>query len=75
MSFEWTIASILLHEDYQITGERRVAGRTSPTTRVLVNMRTVRGANIADLPFIVVQTDGGRWLVEEVDLQLVMAAR
>ena len=69
------IASILLHQDYQITSERRVAGRTSPTTRVLVNMRTTRGVNIPDLPFVVVQTDGGRWLIEEVDLQLVMAAR
>ena len=69
------IASILQHEDYRVVGESRVAGRTAPTTRVLVNMRTAEGPTVLDLPFDVVQTDEGTWLVQEIDLQLVMAAR
>jgi hypothetical protein len=66
------IASILAHDDYRIVGEDRVAGRLAPTTRVLVDM-TVQGRPVAAVPFVVVQTDEGRWLVQEVDLARVMA--
>ena len=69
------IASILQHQDYQVLREQRVPGRSAPTTRVIVNLTTVAGAAVPDLPFVVVQTGDRRWLVEEVDLQRVMAAR
>ncbi|MDA0329815.1 MAG: hypothetical protein O2958_12505 [Gemmatimonadetes bacterium] len=69
------IASILEHEDYQVVREQRVAGRDTPTTRVLVNMTTRDGSVINDVPFVVVQASHGRWLVQEIDLQRVMAAR
>ena len=69
------IASILQHQDYLITGEARVAGRTVPATRILVDLTTPDGAKAADVPFVVVQADDGRWMVEQVDLQAVMAAR
>lgn len=69
------IASILEHRDYRITGESRVAGRTVPATRIMVDLTTPDGTAARDVPFVVVQTDDGRWLVEQVDLQAVMAAR
>jgi hypothetical protein len=69
------IASILQHQDYQILSELPVPGRSAPTTRVVVNLTTLQGATVPDLPFVVVQTAGNRWLIEEVDLQRVMAAR
>lgn len=69
------IASILEHQDYRITGESRVAGRTVPATRIMVDLTTPDGTAARDVPFVVVQTDDGRWLVEQVDLQAVMAAR
>ncbi|MDH3270090.1 MAG: hypothetical protein OEN56_02085 [Gemmatimonadota bacterium] len=69
------IASILQHQDYRVTTERRVAGRTAPTTRVLVDMTTQQGARVSALPFDVVQTGDGTWLIENVDLEMVMAAR
>lgn len=69
------IASILEHEDYRIVGENRVAGRTAPTRRVSVDMTMTRGQSVTAVPFVVVQADGGRWLIQEVDLQRVMAAR
>ena len=69
------IASILQHQDYLITGEARVAGRTVPATRILVDLTTPDGAKATDVPFVVVQADDGRWMVEQVDLQAVMAAR
>lgn len=69
------IASVLQHRDYRIVNERRVAGRTAPTTEVTVNMTTMQGINVAAVPFEVVRTGEGRWLVQRVDLERVMAAR
>ena len=69
------IASILLHQDYRIVGQSRVAGRVAPTQRVLVDMTKDDGDEVAGVPFVVVQTGNGNWLVEEIDLQRVMAAR
>jgi len=69
------IASILQHDDYRIVSESRVAGRSSMTRRVLVNMETVDGITVMGVPFDVVQSDEGRWFVQEIALQQVMAAR
>jgi hypothetical protein len=66
------IASVVQHQDYRIVREEPVAGRTSPTRRVVVDFdmgdRAVNGA-----PFVVVQTNEGRWLVQEVPLEAMMA--
>lgn len=64
------IAEILRHEDYTIVNDSRVPGRDHPTTRVSVNF-FINGRNISDVPFLVVQTGEGRWLVEEIDLEKV----
>lgn len=68
------IASIIRHQDYRIVREEPVAGRTSPARRVVVDM-TIDGQRVAAMPFIVVQTGEGRWLVERVPLEQIMAAR
>lgn len=65
------IADILQHDDYTITSDSRVPGRNHPTTRVGVHL-VIRGRDVSDIPFLVVQTDGGRWLVEDIDLEKVM---
>jgi hypothetical protein len=36
---------------------------------------TVQGEEVPDVPFVVVRTSQGRWLVEQVDLQRAMARR
>lgn len=69
------IASVLTHSDYRVLSEQRVAGRSAPTRQVLVHLTTSDGVEVPDLPFVVVQTEEGRWLIEQVDLQRVMAAR
>ena len=69
------IASVLQHRDYRIVDERRVAGRTQPTTRVMVDMTTELGVPVDGVPFEVVRSEDGRWLVQRVDLERVMAAR
>jgi hypothetical protein len=65
------IADILQHEDYSISSEAPVAGRMNPTTRVGVDL-TIDGRVVLDVPFMVVQTGEGRWLIENIDLGKVM---
>lgn len=64
------IAEILRHTDYQIVSESRVAGRQHPTMRVGVDLVLER-RRANDIPFLVVQTEDGRWLVENVGLERV----
>jgi hypothetical protein len=68
------IASVLTHDDYVITRQEQVAGRLGPATRVLVDL-TVEGTAVPAVPFVVVRSSDGDWLVEQVDLQKVMARR
>ena len=69
------IASIIQHVDYRIVREEPVAGRVSPTRRVIVDLSMPENRRASGVPFIVVQTGEGRWLVEQVPLEQVMAAR
>jgi len=64
------IAQILRHEDYTIVSDSRMPGRKNPTTRIGVDL-LINGRDIPDVPFLVVQTGGGRWLVENIDLAKV----
>jgi len=66
------IASIVSHDDYRVVREEAVAGRSRGTRRVLVDF-TIQGQSVAAAPFIVVQTPEGRWLVEQVPLEQLMA--
>ena len=66
------IASIIRHEDYRIVREESVAGRTTPARRVFVDL-TIDGRSVNGMPFIVVRTSEGRWLVEQVPLEQIMA--
>ena len=66
------IAQILRHEDYRIVREESVAGRMTQATRVYVDL-TVNGLTVSEVPFVLVRTGGGQWLVEEIDLEKVMA--
>jgi hypothetical protein len=68
------IARVLEHQDYKVVREEPVAGRLNTATRIFVDL-TVDGEKVPDIPFVVVRTGGGQWLVEEIDLQKVMAGR
>lgn len=69
------IASILRHQDYTVTQQQMVAGRVHPTSRVLVDLVMDRQRIVRSVPFVVVHGSGGRWLVQEIDLQRVMSGR
>ena len=66
------IARLLHHDDYKITHEEQVAGRSNPSTRVFVDL-TIDGDQVTDVPFVVVRAPDGRWLVEQVGLEQLMA--
>lgn len=64
------IAQIIRHEDYQILSDREVPGRRDPTIRVGVTL--VQGnTQVRDVPFNVVRTGEGRWLVQEIGLDKI----
>jgi hypothetical protein len=63
-----TIADILRHQDYRIVSDRLEPGRRHTTNRVGVDI-TRGGALVRDVPFLVVRSREGRWLVQEIDLQ------
>jgi hypothetical protein len=64
------IARVLRHEDYRVVSESAVPGREVPTTRIGVDL-TIAGERIPDVAFHVVQTEGGRWMVQEIDLEAI----
>lgn len=65
------IANILKHEDYKIVREEPVAGRLNEATRIYINL-TMPDREVTEVPFVVVKTKHGQWLVEQVDLKKVM---
>ncbi|HSG08606.1 MAG TPA: hypothetical protein VLA36_09615 [Longimicrobiales bacterium] len=66
------ISDILRHEDFRVTREETVAGRMSEARRIWVDF-TINGAQVTDVPFVVVRGPRDQWLVEEIDLQRIMA--
>lgn len=68
------IAEVLKHDDYQILRDERVAGRKHPTTRVLVDLK-VGSQTASSVPFDVVQTGDGRWVVTVIGLEAAMTLR
>jgi hypothetical protein len=64
------MAQVLTHQDYRIASQAAVPGRQSPTTRVGVDL-TIGGRVVPDVEFLVVQSQGDRWLIEQVDLEAV----
>jgi hypothetical protein len=46
----------------------------TPTSRIGVDL-VVDGETIPNVPFIVVQANGGQWLVEEIGLSIITGGR
>ena len=69
-----TIAEILRHSDYRIVSEARAPGYEVPTNRIGVNL-TIGQRVYPDVPFMVVQTREGRWMIQEIGLENVTGGR
>ncbi|MGH7502812.1 MAG: hypothetical protein ACREL7_13785 [Longimicrobiales bacterium] len=70
----FAIASILRHESYEILGRQIVPGRRDEATQVTVRMNI--GMNrMVDVPYTLVYSNAGTWLVEQIDLEKITSAR
>lgn len=69
-----TIAQILEHDDYRLRGESSLAGRRAPTRTITVDLER-GGRTFEAVPFVVVRSENGQWLVEEVGLDRITGAR
>jgi hypothetical protein len=65
-----TLSDVLRHQDYRITSERLEPGRRHVTNRIGVDL-TREGQVIRDVPFLVVRTGSGSWLIEEIALERI----
>ena len=67
------IARLLAHDGYQIGQQEVVAGRDRPAIRLEVDF--ARGQRPGKtVPFVVIKTFDGRWLVQEIDLARLTAS-
>jgi hypothetical protein len=69
----FALASILRHEDYRIEGNEIVPGRSDEATRVKVRM-TIKQQSFA-VPFTLVQSKRGPWLIEEIGIEPITSRR
>ena len=64
------LAETLRHSDYQIVSEGDAPGRKYPMKRIGVTI--TRGERkIRDVPFLLVQSSGGLWMVQEIGVERV----
>lgn len=66
------LANVLRHDSFALTGVVPVSGRPG-ARQVTVQLR--QGRRTVEVPFVVVQAPGGRWLVEQVDVNAAMDSR
>ena len=67
------IAQLLRHEEYRLAADSPVPGRRIPTRQLAVHL-TRDGRQINDIPFTLVQSGQGRWLVETIGLEKITEA-
>lgn len=64
------IARIIQHSDYVLAGERAVPGRSREAIEVRVNLTTLN-EGVKSVPFTVVRTSRGEWLIENIALEAI----
>jgi hypothetical protein len=69
----FAIATILRHEDYSIEAMQIVPGRRDEATLVNVSM-TVQGRSVR-VPYTLVWSKDGNWLVEQIGIEAVTSMR
>jgi len=65
----YAIANILKNDRFVIRGQNPIPGR-GPEAEQLTVQITQQG-RVVDVPFVVVRTTAGAWLVEQVDLEAI----
>lgn len=62
----FALASLLRHHDYEVQGQSVVPGRIGEAVRINVRLQLAEGTPV--VPFTVVQSKNGSWLVEQIDV-------
>jgi hypothetical protein len=68
------LVQILMHDDYEIRSERRVAGASAPSNRISVDMVMLNGITVRDVGFTVVLASTNRWLISEIEVVKITQA-
>lgn len=69
----FALASILRHQSYAVTGTEIVPGRREEATRVNVRMNI--GGRDVDVPYTMVYSTGGTWLIEQIGIERITTRR
>lgn len=64
------IAQLLQHDEYRLAADSPVPGRRIPTRQLAVHL-TRNGHQFNNVPFTLVQSGEGRWLVETIGLEKI----
>jgi hypothetical protein len=65
----YTIAAILKNDRFVIRDQQPIPGRGPEAQQLTV--RLTQGQRVVDVPFVVVHSRRGAWLVEQIDLEAV----
>jgi hypothetical protein len=63
----YALASLLESQDYQVQGQNIVPGRVGEAVQLLVSLK--QGGRAIPVPFTMVRTKRGDWLVESIDMR------
>ncbi len=69
----FAIASVLRHDSYTIKGSQIVPGRRNEATQINVLMKF--GTQEIEVPWVLVYSKTGNWLVESIDLEKITSRR
>jgi len=69
----FALASILRHDSFSIQRFDIVPGRRDEATMAIVNMRV--GERSAEVPFTLVWSKDGSWMIENIDIQRLIGGR
>lgn len=70
----FAIASVLRHKDYRVEGEQLVPGRRDVATQYLVRLMLPDDREVV-VPFTMVYSEKGTWLVEQIALEKITQSR
>jgi hypothetical protein len=68
------LVQILMHDDYRIMSERRVAGASAPSNRISVDMVMLNAITVRDVGFTVVLASSNQWLITLIDVEKITQA-
>jgi hypothetical protein len=69
----FVLASLLRHEDYRIESEQIVPGRRDVATQL--NVELTIGTSPVVVPFTLVRSKGGAWLIEQIEVERITQRR